>query len=141
MGGGMEGVLFSMMRWRKECCQLNEDRTESLWEKVALNGEIINTKSAYAPQTGCGENEKIKFWEEMDEELRDIPDTEKLWVGGDFNGHCGRNNSGKEETIGKYGVGESNEAESNIVAVCNDPQYESGEHLFWEGWETQYNIQ
>ena len=40
----------------------------------------------------------------MDEELRDIPDTEKLWVGGDFNGHCGRNNSGKEETNGKYGV-------------------------------------
>ena len=67
------------------------------WQlKLALNGEIINIMSAYGPQTGCGENEKIKFWEEMDEELR-----------GDFNGHCGRNNSGKEETIGKYGVGES----------------------------------
>ena len=50
--------------------------------KVALDGEVINTMSAYAPQTGCGENEKIKLWEEMDEELRDIPDTEKLWVGG-----------------------------------------------------------
>ena len=74
-----------------------------IWMKVALNGEIINIMSAYAPQTGCGENEKIQFWEEMDEELRDIPDTEKLWVGGYFNGHCGRNNSGKEETIGKYG--------------------------------------
>ena len=47
-----------------------------IWVNVALNGEIINTMSAYAPQTGCGENEKIKFWEEMDEELRDIPDTE-----------------------------------------------------------------
>ena len=53
-----------------------------IWVKVALNGEIINIISAYAPQTGCGENEKIKFWEEMDEELRDIPDTEKLWVVG-----------------------------------------------------------
>ena len=56
-----------------------------IWAKVALNGEMINIMSAYAPQTGCGENEKIKFWEEMDEELRDIPDTDKLWVGGDFN--------------------------------------------------------
>ena len=89
-----------------------------IWVKVALNGEIINTKSAYAPQTGCGENEKIKFWEEMDEELIDIPDTEKLWVGGDFNGRCGRNNSGKEETIGKYSVGESNEAGDNVVAFA-----------------------
>ena len=44
--------------------------------------EIISIMSAYAPQTGCGENEKIKCWDEMDEELRDIPDTEKLWVGG-----------------------------------------------------------
>ena len=52
------------------------------WVKVALNGEIINIMSAYAPQTGCGENEKIKFWEEMDEELRDIPDTKKLRVEG-----------------------------------------------------------
>ena len=31
--------------------------------------------SAYAPQAGCGENEKLKSWEEMDEELKDIPDT------------------------------------------------------------------
>ena len=47
------------------------------WQlKLALNGEIINIMSAYAPQTGCGENEKIKFWKEMDEELLDIPDAE-----------------------------------------------------------------
>ena len=65
----------------------------------------------------------------MDEELRDIQDTEKVWVGGDFNGHCGRNNSRKEETIGKYGVGESNEAGDNFVAFAIQPQYESGEHL------------
>ena len=74
--------------------------------------------SAYAPQTGCGENEKIKFSEEMDEELRDIPDTEKVWVGGDLNGHCGWNNSGKEETIGRYGVGESNETGEKVVAFA-----------------------
>ena len=37
-----------------------------IWVKVALNVEIINIMSAYAPQTGCGENEKIKFCEGMD---------------------------------------------------------------------------
>ena len=35
-----------------------------------------------------------------------------------LNGHCGWNNSGKEETIGKYGVGESNEAGDNFVAFA-----------------------
>ena len=74
--------------------------------------------SAYAPQTGCGENEKMTFPEEMDEGLRYIPDAENVWVGGDFNGHCGWNDSGKEETIGKYGVGESNEAGDNCVAFA-----------------------
>ena len=89
-----------------------------IWVKVALKGEIINIMSAYAPQTGYGENEKIKFWGEMDEEMRDIPDMEKLWAVGDFSGHCGRDNSGKEETIGKYGVGESNAAGDNFVAFA-----------------------
>ena len=37
-----------------------------IWVKVALNGDIINIISAYAPQTGCGKNEKIKFCEGMD---------------------------------------------------------------------------
>ena len=60
----------------------------------------------------------VKFREEMDEELRHISDTEALWVGGDFNGHCGRNNSGKEETIGKYGGGETNEAGTNDNVVA-----------------------
>ena len=89
-----------------------------IWVKVAFNGEIINIMSANAPQTGCGENEKIKFWEEMYEELRDIPDTKELWVGGDFNDHCGNHYSGNEETIGKYSVGESNEAGDNFMAFA-----------------------
>ena len=28
-----------------------------IWVKVVLNGKIINIMSAYAQQTGCGENE------------------------------------------------------------------------------------
>ena len=47
----------------------------------------------------------------------DIPDMEKLWVGGDFNGHCGMNNSGKEETFRKYGVGDSNEDGNHFVSA------------------------
>ena len=35
-----------------------------------------------------------------------------------MHGHCGWNNSGKGETIGKYGVGESNEAGENVVAYA-----------------------
>ena len=54
----------------------------------------------------------------MDEKLRNIPDTEKLWIGEDFNVHGGRNNNGKDETVRKYGVGESNEAGDYFVAFA-----------------------
>ena len=127
-GNGVGIILNDEMKKGVLSVKRRSDRI--IWVKVALNGEIINIMSAYAPQTGCGENEKIKFWEEVDEDMRDIPDTEKLWVGGDFNDHCGRNNSGKEETIGKYGVGESNEAGDNFVAFAMCHNNESGETYF-----------
>ena len=85
----MKRGVLSVKRW--------SDRI--IWVNVALNGEIIDITSANAPQTGCVEKEKIRFSEEMDEELRDIPDTEKLWVGGDFNGHCGRKTAEKNKPL------------------------------------------
>ncbi|XP_069993537.1 craniofacial development protein 2-like [Penaeus vannamei] len=71
-----------------------------IWMKVDLEGEIVNIMSAYAPQMGCDEEEKTQFWEDLEEDLREIPESERLWIGGDFNGHCGSNNRGKEDTIG-----------------------------------------
>ncbi|XP_069970998.1 uncharacterized protein [Penaeus vannamei] len=73
--------------------------------KLFYNGsngkrEIVNIMSAYAPQMGCDEEEKTQFWEDLEEDLREIPESERLWIGGDFNGHCGSNNRGKEDTIG-----------------------------------------
>ena len=41
-----------------------------------------------------------------------------MWIGGDFNGHCGSDNSGKEDTIGKYGVGSSNAEGDTFVAFA-----------------------
>ena len=67
---------------KKGVLSVNRRSDRIIWVKVVHNGEIINIMSAYPPQTGCGENEKIKFWEDMDEELRDIPDTEKLCLEG-----------------------------------------------------------
>nr|XP_027217360.1 uncharacterized protein LOC113809882 [Penaeus vannamei] len=48
-------------------------------------------------------------------DLREIPESQRLWIGGDFNGHCGSNNRGKEDTIGIYGVGVSNVAGDQLV--------------------------
>ena len=58
--------------------------------KLELGKQVVNIPSAYAPQPGCTGEEKEKFWEELDEEMRIIPQDEKLWIGGDFNGQVGQ---------------------------------------------------
>ena len=51
--------------------------------------------------------------------------TEKLWVVGDTNGHCVRNNSGKEETIGSMVWVRAMKLETILWLL-----QESGEYIF-----------
>ncbi|XP_059298195.1 uncharacterized protein LOC132050872 [Lycium ferocissimum] len=58
------------------------DRMMSI--KVVVEGLTLNIISAYAPQAGLGEEEKRRFWEDLDELVGGIPPTEKLFVGGGY---------------------------------------------------------
>nr|XP_009757627.1 PREDICTED: uncharacterized protein LOC104210427 [Nicotiana sylvestris]XP_016483226.1 PREDICTED: uncharacterized protein LOC107803947 [Nicotiana tabacum] len=58
--------------------------------KLVAGGSTLNVISAYVPQAGLDEEDKRRFWEALDEVVRGIPPTEKLFIGGDFNGHIGR---------------------------------------------------
>jgi hypothetical protein len=40
------------------------------------------------------EREKRKFWEDLDGMVRAVPTKEKLFIGGDLNGHVGSTNVG-----------------------------------------------
>ena len=43
-----------------------------IWMNLDLNGEVVSTTSASFPRMGSDE-EKNKFWKDLDEEGRDIP--------------------------------------------------------------------
>ncbi|VAH32978.1 unnamed protein product [Triticum turgidum subsp. durum] len=43
--------------------------------------------SAYVPQVGHNENTKREFWEGLEDMVRSVPIGEKLFIGGDLNGH------------------------------------------------------
>ncbi|XP_059311502.1 uncharacterized protein LOC132063088 [Lycium ferocissimum] len=76
--------------------------------KLVVGGFILHIISAYAPQAGLGEEEKRRFWEDLDEMVGDIPSTEKLFIGGDFNGHI-RSISGRYDVVhGGCGFGDRN---------------------------------
>ncbi|KAF3647951.1 hypothetical protein FXO37_19693 [Capsicum annuum] len=71
------------------------DRLMSI--KLVIGGSSVNVISTYAPQVGLDEEEKKGFWEVLDEAVRGVPSIEKLFVGGDFNGHIGSLSRGYDD--------------------------------------------
>lgn len=65
--------------------------------------------SVYAPQFGCDDVVKDKFWRDFDAVVMSIPESEELYIGGDFNGHVGRMNGGYERVHGGWGFGSMNQ--------------------------------
>ena len=83
--------------------------------KIMLSQEALNVISAYAPQAGCDDLEKERFWREMDEVMTSIPEEERGTVGGDLNGHLGTSNRVISRIHGGLGVGERNVEGETII--------------------------
>ena len=45
-----------------------------------------------------------EFWEDLDGLIRAVPSSEKLFIGGDLNGHVGTTSAGFEAVHGDFGV-------------------------------------
>ena len=54
------------------------DRVMSV--KLGIGETVVNVICAYAPQMGCEDEEKETFWRQMDQELRAIPEGERVPV-------------------------------------------------------------
>ncbi|KAG5618329.1 hypothetical protein H5410_018153 [Solanum commersonii] len=80
-------------------------------EWIVVGGCTLSVISAYAPQVGLGEEAKKLFYEDLDEVVRGIPITEKIVIGGDFNGHIGATSNGFDDVHGGFGFGERNGVE------------------------------
>ncbi|XP_059045646.1 uncharacterized protein LOC131841340 [Achroia grisella] len=86
--------------------------------KIMLQNIIVNVVSVYAPQAGCDDRMKEKFWEEFDTVMMDIASTEDIYIGGDFNGHVGRLNEDYKRVHGNWGFGNRNhEGEALLEAA------------------------
>ena len=57
---------------------------------LGIEETVVKVICAYTPQVGCEEEEKETFWRQMEQELRAIPEGERVIVGGYLNGQsCG----------------------------------------------------
>ncbi|XP_059310158.1 uncharacterized protein LOC132061338 [Lycium ferocissimum] len=88
--------------------------------KVVVEGLTLNIISVYAPQAGLGNEEKRRFWEDLDELVGGIPPTEKLFVGGDFNGHIGPISGGYDDVHGGFGLGNRNGGGVSLLDFARD---------------------
>ncbi|KAM2059070.1 hypothetical protein ACFX16_031583 [Malus domestica] len=77
--------------------------------KIVIGQELINVITAYAPQVGLDTSSKEKFWEDLGDLVQGIAQTEKLFIGGDLNGHVGRETGNYGGFHGDHGFGERNE--------------------------------
>ena len=55
------------------------------------------------------------MWEDINSLLQEIPIGERIFIGGDLNGHVGKANRGYERVHGGYGFGERNEMGDAIL--------------------------
>jgi exonuclease III len=77
--------------------------------KLVNSDMVLNIISAYAPQVGHNESAKRQFWEDLDGLFRVVPSSEKLFIGGDLNGHVGSTSVGFEVAHGGFGYGSRNQ--------------------------------
>jgi hypothetical protein len=74
--------------------------------KLLVGYLIFNIISAYAPQIGLNESIKRQFWKELDVLVNSIPISEKLFIGGDLNGHVCSTRVGFDGVHGRFWVWE-----------------------------------
>ena len=91
--------------------------------KLVISDMVLNVISAYAPQVGHDESAKQLFWEDLDRLVRAIPSSEKLFIGGDLNGHVGTSSAGFEAVHGGFGYGSRNQEGEEVLdfAIAFDP--------------------
>nr|XP_016488582.1 PREDICTED: craniofacial development protein 2-like [Nicotiana tabacum] len=71
--------------------------------KLVVGGFTLNIISAYAPQAGLDEEVKRRFWEDLDEMVRD------------FNGHIGATSGGYNDVRGGFGFGDRNGGGTSLL--------------------------
>ncbi|XP_016544401.2 uncharacterized protein LOC107844516 [Capsicum annuum] len=83
--------------------------------KLVIGGLTLNICSAYMPQVGLDEEEKRIFWEVLDEVVRGVPRSEKIFIGWDFNGNIGASPIGYGDVYGGFGFGDRNDAGAALL--------------------------
>ncbi|XP_070013270.1 uncharacterized protein [Nicotiana sylvestris] len=134
------GILVDM-DLRESVVEVRRVNDRLMFIKLVIGECTLNVVSAYTPQAGLDEEVKRHFWEGLDEIVRSIPPTERLFIGGDFNGHIGAAAGSHGEVHGGFGFGDRNGGGTSLLdfakafelVIANSTFPKREEHLvtFW----------
>ena len=82
---------------------------------MAVEENTISIFSVYAPQIGCPDEDKKRFWSNLQEETEKVEAKEKCIDGGDLNGHVVQKNDVISQVHGGYGHEEENAEGKRII--------------------------
>ncbi|XP_047270370.1 craniofacial development protein 2-like [Capsicum annuum] len=88
---------------RKQVVEVKRVNDRMMSIKLVIGGSSWNIFSMYAPHISLDDEEKKKFWEDLDEMVRSVPSNEKFFIEGDFNGHIGSSSKGYDDVHGGHG--------------------------------------
>ncbi len=120
---GRNGVGIILDReWREDLVQVERRSDRIMSVKIAVGKFNLYIICAYAPQVGCTAEEKDEFWQQLEMEQQAISQEERVIIGGDLNGHLGRERRTLLRVHGGWGIGELNEEGERIMdfALAND---------------------
>jgi hypothetical protein len=83
--------------------------------KLLVENLVFNVISAYAPQIGLSESVKRQIWEELDTLVSSVSISEKLFIGGDLNGHVGSTRVDFDGVHRGFGYGSRNQEVEDIL--------------------------
>ena len=93
------------------------DRPVSI--ELVLEEDIMHIISAYAAQAGSDESVKRHIWEEMHGLIPEIPSGDKVFLGGDLDGHVGKGSNRYEREHGGQEFGERNKLRDYLGNCVN----------------------
>ena len=108
------GIIIDK-EWRDKVVDIKRMGDRILSLKLVVDRETFHVISAYAPQVGLSEQNKLLFWENFENLLQSIPAEEKVFLGGDLNGHVRREPRGYEGFHGGFGFGLVNVEDKAIL--------------------------
>ncbi|KAG5597061.1 hypothetical protein H5410_038293 [Solanum commersonii] len=100
---------------REQVVEVRRINDRLMMVKLVIGGCTLSVISAYAPQVGLDEEAKKLFYENLDEVVRGILNTEKIVIGGDFNGHIVAISNGFDDAHGGFGFGERNGGGTSLL--------------------------